>query len=227
MDAWVERAGGLLALGHFHASGQKGDLTIIGHWFTRRAASALDLLFQEENQLVGFWPVGREEVLTFSAVLLEVVELHRGKFLLLGFRFTRGAPSTAARGKAQFPVALANGERPPDGMTYQSGPAGARLPLEGRKQAEGIFSAVGLDRLSGDLPHGVVQVGLDERGLEYIAERDDVEKCGIADIAAVTALGAHGATTVSASIRLAALAGIKMFATGGLGGVHLILFTFF
>ena len=51
-------------------------------------------------------------------------------------------------------------------------------------------------------------------------ERDDVEKCGIADIAAVTALGGHGATTVSASIRLAALAGIKMFATGGLGGVH-------
>lgn len=70
------------------------------------------------------------------------------------------------------------------------------------------------------IKNGVVQVGLDERGLEYIAECEDVEKCGVADIAAVTALGAHGATTVSASIRIAALVGIEIFATGGLGGVH-------
>ena len=102
IDAWVERAGELLPPRHFDPSGQEGNLTIIGHWFSWGTASSLDFLFQEENQLVGFWPVGREEVLTFSAVLLEVVELHRGKFLLLGFRFTRGWVRCVMRTRSQY-----------------------------------------------------------------------------------------------------------------------------
>ena len=67
---------------------------------------------------------------------------------------------------------------------------------------------------------GEVRIGLDDELTEFIARGDDVEKCGVADIAAVSARGANGATTVSASITLAAQAGIKVFATGGLGGVH-------
>ena len=67
---------------------------------------------------------------------------------------------------------------------------------------------------------GEVRIGLDDEATELIARGDDVEKCGVADIAAVCARGADGATTVSASITLAAQAGIEVFATGGLGGVH-------
>ena len=67
---------------------------------------------------------------------------------------------------------------------------------------------------------GEVRIGLDDEVTELIARGDDVEKCGVADIAAVCARGANGATTVSASITLAAQAGIGVFATGGLGGVH-------
>ena len=130
MGAWGLMKGELFALGHFHPTGQEGDLAVIGHWFTGRTASALDFLFQEENQLVGFWPVVREEVLTFAAVLLEVEELHRGKFLLLGVDLARSAPASAARGKAQLPVPLANGERATDGMTDQGRSTGAHLSLE-------------------------------------------------------------------------------------------------
>ena len=67
---------------------------------------------------------------------------------------------------------------------------------------------------------GEVRVGLDAAAVEIIARSGTARKCGIADIAAVCADGGHGATTVSASIALAAKAGIDVFATGGLGGVH-------
>jgi pseudouridine-5'-phosphate glycosidase len=67
---------------------------------------------------------------------------------------------------------------------------------------------------------GEVRVGLDGAGLEAIASRDDVVKCGVRDLAPVAARGGSGATTVAATAHLAARAGIRLFATGGLGGVH-------
>ena len=67
---------------------------------------------------------------------------------------------------------------------------------------------------------GEVRIGLDDEARELVARGEEVEKCGVADIAAVCARGASGATTVSASITLAAHAGIGVFVTGGLGGVH-------
>lgn len=67
---------------------------------------------------------------------------------------------------------------------------------------------------------GEVRVGLDDAAVETIARGEAVRKCGVADIAAICAAGGHGATTVSAGITLAAAAGIDVFATGGLGGVH-------
>jgi pseudouridine-5'-phosphate glycosidase len=67
---------------------------------------------------------------------------------------------------------------------------------------------------------GEVRVGLDEEALAAIAERDDVAKCGVRDLAPVAARGGYGATTVAATAHLAARAGIHVFATGGLGGVH-------
>jgi pseudouridine-5'-phosphate glycosidase len=67
---------------------------------------------------------------------------------------------------------------------------------------------------------GEVTVGLDDSALETLANADDVAKCGVRDLAPAVAAGAHGATTVAATSHLASLAGIRVFATGGLGGVH-------
>jgi pseudouridine-5'-phosphate glycosidase len=67
---------------------------------------------------------------------------------------------------------------------------------------------------------GEVMVGLDEGSLEEVAGRDDVVKCGVRDLAPLAARGGHGATTVASTAHLARRAGIGVFATGGLGGVH-------
>ncbi len=63
-------------------------------------------------------------------------------------------------------------------------------------------------------------IGLDKAQLERVANDSGVRKLGHRDLAFAVAARASGATTVSATARLAALAGIRVFATGGLGGVH-------
>jgi pseudouridine-5'-phosphate glycosidase len=67
---------------------------------------------------------------------------------------------------------------------------------------------------------GTVHVGLDEAALNTIATAPDVAKASVRDLAVVAASGAHAATTVAATSHLAHRAGIALFATGGLGGVH-------
>ncbi len=67
---------------------------------------------------------------------------------------------------------------------------------------------------------GVACVGLDEKQLHTIANDDSVIKVSIRDLGIVAARKGHGATTVAATAHIAALAGIRVFATGGLGGVH-------
>ena len=67
---------------------------------------------------------------------------------------------------------------------------------------------------------GEVRVGLDEPALQTIASGEGVAKCGVRDLAPLAARKGHGATTVAATAHLAARAGIRLFATGGLGGVH-------
>ncbi len=67
---------------------------------------------------------------------------------------------------------------------------------------------------------GVPYAGLDKARLERIAGGEGVRKLGHRDLAPALAAGATGATTVSATAFLAARAGLRVFATGGLGGVH-------
>lgn len=67
---------------------------------------------------------------------------------------------------------------------------------------------------------GVVRVGLAPDQLRTIATSDDVTKVSLRDLAVLVARGGHGATTVASTAHLAARAGIEVFATGGLGGVH-------
>jgi pseudouridine-5'-phosphate glycosidase len=67
---------------------------------------------------------------------------------------------------------------------------------------------------------GRVRIGLDSEALTAIAIRDDVAKASVRDLPVIVARGGHGATTVAATAHLAAGAGIRVFATGGIGGVH-------
>ena len=67
---------------------------------------------------------------------------------------------------------------------------------------------------------GVPRIGLSRDELEVLATHGDVAKVSLRDLPYIVATGAHGATTVAATMRLAALAGIRVFVTGGLGGVH-------
>ncbi|MFE0806602.1 pseudouridine-5'-phosphate glycosidase [Streptomyces sp. NPDC058794] len=67
---------------------------------------------------------------------------------------------------------------------------------------------------------GRPHVGLDKQQLERVANEDGIRKLGHRDLPLAVATGASGATTVSATALLAELAGVRVFATGGLGGVH-------
>ena len=67
---------------------------------------------------------------------------------------------------------------------------------------------------------GTARIGLDDEALSRVAGDPDVTKVSVRDIATVAARGGVGATTVASTAHLAARAGIKVFATGGLGGVH-------
>ncbi len=68
---------------------------------------------------------------------------------------------------------------------------------------------------------GKICIGLDENQIEYIAkEAKDVIKTSRRDIPIIVSKKENGATTVSATMYIASLVGIKIFATGGIGGVH-------
>ncbi|MDI6910684.1 pseudouridine-5'-phosphate glycosidase [Nocardioides sp.] len=81
-------------------------------------------------------------------------------------------------------------------------------------------------RASGAVPatiavlDGRPRIGLTADDLELLASDEHVAKVSVRDLPFVVARRAHGATTVAATMRLAALAGIRVFVTGGLGGVH-------
>ena len=66
---------------------------------------------------------------------------------------------------------------------------------------------------------GVPNIGLDAQGLDVISNQD-IAKASVRDLPILAAKGLSGATTVAATAYLAAKAGVRVFATGGLGGVH-------
>ena len=67
---------------------------------------------------------------------------------------------------------------------------------------------------------GVPRIGLDDDALDRVANDDSVVKVSVRDLGTLVARRGNGATTVAATSHLAALAGVRVFATGGLGGVH-------
>jgi pseudouridine-5'-phosphate glycosidase len=88
------------------------------------------------------------------------------------------------------------------------------------QEVEEIVRAHGATPATIAILDGVVHIGLEADQLVAIANRDDISKASIRDLAIFSALKTSAATTVAATSHLASLAGIKVFATGGLGGVH-------
>lgn len=68
--------------------------------------------------------------------------------------------------------------------------------------------------------HGVLKVGLSGDELEFLGTNKEIQKISIRDLSMAVAMKRHGATTVATTMRIASLAGIRVFATGGTGGVH-------
>jgi len=92
--------------------------------------------------------------------------------------------------------------------------------LEVARELEAIVRAQGACPATIAVLDGVPHIGLEDDELVRVAGSTDLRKLGRRDLPVAMALGASGATTVSATAWLAAAAGIRVFATGGLGGVH-------
>jgi len=67
---------------------------------------------------------------------------------------------------------------------------------------------------------GRIKVGLSKEQIEFLGKSENIKKASRRDIPVILAEGSHAATTVAATMIAAALAGIRVFATGGIGGVH-------
>jgi pseudouridylate synthase len=92
--------------------------------------------------------------------------------------------------------------------------------LEVARELEATVRAEGAVPATVAVVAGEVRIGLDEAALRAIAGGEGVAKCSVRDLGPVMARGGHGATTVASTAHLAARAGIGVFATGGVGGVH-------
>ncbi|MEO1677069.1 MAG: pseudouridine-5'-phosphate glycosidase [Pseudomonadota bacterium] len=92
--------------------------------------------------------------------------------------------------------------------------------LEMARAVEGAVRDAGATPATIAVMRGRIQIGLDAPGLEALARAEGVAKLSRADLAACLTTGRTGATTVAATMIAAHLAGISVFATGGIGGVH-------
>ena len=92
--------------------------------------------------------------------------------------------------------------------------------LEVALEVEAIVRSHGATPATIALIDGVIHVGLESDQLDRIANDDNVVKASTRDLAIIEATKRSAATTVAATAHIAHLAGISVFATGGLGGVH-------
>jgi len=94
------------------------------------------------------------------------------------------------------------------------------------KNAETALTVEDTVRKNGAIPatiaifNGKCHVGLSNEQVEYFGKEKNVWKVSLRDMPYVVSKKLYGATTVAATMRIAAMAGIKIFVTGGIGGVH-------
>lgn len=92
--------------------------------------------------------------------------------------------------------------------------------LETARNLENIVREKGCCPATIFIHKGKICIGAESSELEYLAKAKDVKKVSTREIAEVLAEKSTGATTVAATMRCAAMAGVRVFATGGIGGVH-------
>ncbi|PYE54145.1 pseudouridine-5'-phosphate glycosidase [Deinococcus yavapaiensis] len=88
------------------------------------------------------------------------------------------------------------------------------------REVEDVVRANGATPATIAILNGRLKVGLSPDELELLGTDKGVTKVSLRDLPVIVAKKAHGATTVATTMRIAALAGIHVFATGGTGGVH-------
>lgn len=92
--------------------------------------------------------------------------------------------------------------------------------LELARRLEEVVAAAGATPATVGVVAGDLVVGLDAAELELLATTNDADKASLWNLASIRARRAHAGTTVAATLHAAAAAGIDVFATGGIGGVH-------
>lgn len=92
--------------------------------------------------------------------------------------------------------------------------------VETAKEVEQIIREQGAVPATIAILDGIPHIGLDADRLDTLGQAKDVWKVSLRDMPFVISRKQHGATTVAATMRLAAMAGIRVFVTGGIGGVH-------
>jgi pseudouridine-5'-phosphate glycosidase len=123
------------------------------------------------------------------------------------------SPPVAAALEANRPVVALESTIITHGMPYPQN-------LETARRVESEVRAHGAEPATIAVLEGRLCVGLSAAQLEALAQASDVAKLSRADLAVAMATGRSGATTVSSTMIAAHLAGIAVFATGGIGGVH-------
>ena len=123
------------------------------------------------------------------------------------------APEVAESLAAGHPVVALESTIISHGFPY---PANVECALTAEKMARDEGAVPATIAIIG----GKIRVGLSVDDIEHLATASDVAKASRRDIATLVARGADGATTVAGTMLVAALAGIRVFATGGIGGVH-------
>ena len=92
--------------------------------------------------------------------------------------------------------------------------------IETAKACEEIIRENGAVPATTAIIGGKIKIGLSDEELEFMATSKDIIKASRRDFAYIVSQGLNGATTVASTIIASRLAGIKIFVTGGLGGVH-------
>lgn len=92
--------------------------------------------------------------------------------------------------------------------------------IETAKACEEIIRQGGAVPATTAIINGKIKIGLTDEELEFMATSKDIIKASRRDFAYIVSQGLNGATTVASTIIASRLAGIKIFVTGGLGGVH-------
>lgn len=125
---------------------------------------------------------------------------------------TFSAPVAAARAAGRPLVALES-TIIAHGMPYPENVRTAR-------EVEAVIRSLGAEPATIALIGGRIRIGLSDEELELLGRSGEAQKVSRRDLPAVLASGGLGATTVAGTMICAALAGIEVFVTGGIGGVH-------